>query len=34
LVNPFGMAIADLAIAAAVEEKVVEEGGGRWLPFG
>jgi N-[(2S)-2-amino-2-carboxyethyl]-L-glutamate dehydrogenase len=34
LVNPFGMAIADLALAAAVEERVLEKGGGRWLPFG
>ncbi|HEY7008807.1 MAG TPA: hypothetical protein VH395_07700 [Jatrophihabitantaceae bacterium] len=34
LVNPFGMAIADLAIAAAVEAKVTQGGGGRWLPFG
>ncbi|MFI7677444.1 ornithine cyclodeaminase family protein [Actinophytocola sp. NPDC049390] len=34
LVNPFGMAIADLAIAGAVERKVRQEGGGRWLPFG
>lgn len=34
LVNPFGMAIADLAIAAAVERTVTREGGGRWLPFG
>jgi len=34
LVNPFGMAIADFAIAAAVEQKVTQESGGRWLPFG
>ena len=34
LVNPFGMAIADLAIAAAVERTVRQGGGGRWLPFG
>lgn len=34
LVNPFGMAIADLALAAAVEQRVRQGGGGRWLPFG
>lgn len=34
LVNPFGMAIADLAVAAAVETAVGGVGGGQWLPLG
>ncbi|GAB3885720.1 ornithine cyclodeaminase family protein [Kibdelosporangium lantanae] len=33
LVNPFGMAIADLALAAEVERTAVAEGWGQWLPF-